>query len=444
MADPYDPMYNPYPRQPYGLTGVSRPSYGPLNALSDIASAIIQRNQAANSPGLISNALNGIYNSTEQLHDPSQDGANINQAVMDNAVQSGLLPSLKSPTSANIGQGIMGGSGLPANYNPISNQIMPQASVGTQTLQGMSPQAPQGFTPQQSTPPAQNIGLPSPDLSQSGQGIQLPSTNFSTQQTAPTSADISNPMAQDDTAFKGNPIATKQPTSPLEAQQLITQSLLKAQGTLAQKGIPTSVSGPILAQAAKEKMDDYQNQFKQQQVQGLITRFNNPNTTPQEKAWIAAQAKAQLGIDVGAEAKNFMVDPTKQYEQGQENYRWATPSGNNTQTTGEKHYEWGVPSANNTQTTQTAKDVANINGNFGVQKATISANRPRGGGNGQPKQVKIQGKSGQVYTPAEIAQAKSDSEGYYQAQNSVSLELADDADMRKWNKAAFIVNDLQE
>jgi hypothetical protein len=61
-------------------------------------------------------------------------------------------------------------------------------------------------------------------------------------------------------------------------------------------------------QAANDKMSDYTNQYNQQKVQGLMQAFNDPKTSDQQKAWIAAQANKMYGIDIGKTTQQLRGD----------------------------------------------------------------------------------------------------------------------------------------
>jgi hypothetical protein len=65
---------------------------------------------------------------------------------------------------------------------------------------------------------------------------------------------------------------------------------------------------PLLMQAANDKMSDYTNQYNQQKVQGLMQAFNDPKTSDQQKAWIAAQANKMYGIDIGKTTQQLRGD----------------------------------------------------------------------------------------------------------------------------------------
>jgi len=390
----YKPTYDPLMNHLLFGKQAQQPAQNWASVISQLGQAIIQRNQQNASPGLISDALSGIYGSTDQTHDASQDGAGLLPAMYANATdptqQGGLLPSTNwqanTPTTDNVGSGLLNLQSPAPNYNNLTGQTMATPSVGAQVLQGKQPQATQGFTPQQTAPSAQSISAPPLTAQQGTQGVQLPSTGFNTQQTAPTASDIQNPMATDDAAFHNNPVTITQPSTPQEAQKMITQGLLKAQGDLAAKGVSSAVSGPILMQAAQQKMADYQQQFKQQQMQGALATLNNPKADDRSAAMSAMQL-AQMGVKVPAGFIQAFKNPALSHvvvnAGGQQVLKSFNPK------TGQ-FTDGGSIDVTNTpyQSGQLAIGQQNADSNATrAQASMISANRPRS--NGQEKAAKV-------------------------------------------------------
>jgi hypothetical protein len=183
----------------------------------------------------------------------------------------------------------------------------------------------------------------------------------------------------------------------------------------------TAVQGAI-----DQRTNDVYNTQQQQYVNGLYNQMST-ETNPNRQMMLASKLK-QAGIDIIPAAKQFTVSADRQLTESGLNGRYDRTSANNIADNANK---LTVAQGNNAATIAAAH-----------VRATGSGNG-RSGGNGQPKQLHIQGKSGQIYTPMQIAQAHNDAAAYYQAQGDGSMELATPADQNKWDKAAFIVNDQQ-
>lgn len=324
-------------------------SYGPLNALADIASAAIQKRQEnkayadyAKYADQINNTDLGGTTTTVDMASPSNPqsnymGKNVDQRAIQGLQQQGFLPNPdflnNQPTSDNIGKGLLGG--LQQAQQQANYFNMPQYTTGS--TDGMVAPGnidianrPQVKNPNGSISTVRSIGA-----NVDGKEVLLPTIgpngeNWTNEQavnnyrnTGQNLGTFATPEASDQYAqqlhnqqasmyqgFSNNPM-DKYSKENNPVQQTTTPAMSLSQAKKAIYGtIPTAMRDlvqkygvarareimPLVQQAANDKLAEYTDQYNQTQAGSLMQQFN-ASTNPYQKAMIAAQMK-QYGIDL--------------------------------------------------------------------------------------------------------------------------------------------------
>jgi len=257
-------------------------------------------------------------------------------------------------------------------YNPaqgdMANQSNPQSdylgsNTDQQTAQSLMPT---GFQTQ--VPTANNVGqglIGQQPTTTNGQ--QVPQQQFfaNPAQTADGTAPTIN-ANQDLGKYSkvNNPVAVEgSAMTPQQAQAHVNMMQSQAALVLQKKYGPAAMQQimPMLQQASNEKLAGFNQDYNNTKIQGLITTFNDPKTTDNQKMWLAAQAKQLYKIDIGNEAKNFLVNPTDKLTQDNKMAIHNTASGDTIANNGEKRYQWDNTSANNVNDNNTKVTTTGMN-----------------------------------------------------------------------------------
>ncbi len=303
------------------------------------------------------------------------NGGNYTGSNIDKQTTQGLLPTNFSqqppqPSANTLGQGLV--SGMGQTPQPAQAQQNFFAMPTPQTPEQQAEQAKYDqFALAKKANPEWYVGD-----NYVGNDAQARADAVKAQQSAPV---MSQPQAQPISQYStANNPATLTTSAPKTIQE--QTSIIKSQIPLAMKDLMTKypTANPkelyaMLQQATNDKIAEHTATYNDSKIQDLMKVFNDPKTTGNQKAWLAAQAKKMYGVDIGSEFKNFNVSPDAQFKEEQANSRWLTPSGNTRLTTDTSIKTTGMNNEN-------AQKVANINGQYKLQGAQISANRPRGNG----------------------------------------------------------------
>lgn len=264
------------------------PWSGLLGALGSYLGNQQNQQNEAGAYGATADAMNGIgnmqlggYNDIQDTASRANPGSDFTNKNNETRIAQGLLPtSMQTPDASMVGQGMIG-------QPPISK----------------APQAQQQF-------------FANPNQVADG-----------TQQ-AIDPKQVMGQYAKDNNPANVTAVA---PKTIAEAKLAVNASIPTAMQTLTQKyGAKIAAQmQPMLMQAAQEKISGYQQDLSQKAIQGLVSTFNDPNTSPNQKMWLAAQAKSMYGVDIGSEFKNFNPTPDALLKENGLNGRYDRQSANN-------------------------------------------------------------------------------------------------------------------
>lgn len=366
-----------------------------------------------------------------QYNGPNQAGTN----VQDQATQ-GLFKNVigTTPTSQDLWQGgLLGKSGTP--QPPTFTPGQPTAYQTNQFNQDLTSHPEwfrNGITQGSKVYVGDNANIANNAIvSDSGQVTDR------TQQTAPAQSNYS--FKSDFLPDNVTKTISNAPTMS-EYKSMVRGQIPLAAKELAAKGYDPSKFMPYLLQMTNDRIADYTDQYNKTQMQSALATLNDAKADDRTAAK-AAFTLSQLGIKVPSGFIQAFKNPDLKHvvvnAGGQQVLKSFNPK------TGE-FTDGGSIDVTNTPHQNAMEVIAQQNADANTEKAhaaTISANRPRGNG-GTPKAVKIQGNSGSVYNANQVYQAKNDAQEYYARQSDGSLELASDSDMKRYSKAAAILNDV--
>lgn len=296
--------YNPYQ------------NYGPANALADIVGAYVQKKSQQdqftgimqglqNYQGQLDNVdLGGNVNIQDQAS-PNNPNSNYYNKTARTNITNNLMPSTDfqgQANSNNLGSGLIGGTPNTTNNTGFLGKAL-NPNYFSQT-------------------PQQKINLVSDENGnaiQNNDGTYTANLSDGTQKTImsdqngyaimpqdapqyykdwykPDASNITKPFDQYSTENNPMKVTVSAPKSLTEAKTSIMGTIPQAAMELAKKGYDPSVFMPMLQQAAKDRLDGYQQTYNSQQLNGLMNQFNASNN-PYQRAMIAAQMK-QYGLDL--------------------------------------------------------------------------------------------------------------------------------------------------